>query len=179
MVQIGESDYGWLSESIIRECLARFDEVIGGECLPNTDVCIEYSLVDPTKEDENAQINQLLAPFFGEEPRKFRFSARTDLITPVHLWEIKCTTSITMEHQLQVIIYAWLWQIVHPDLPRKCRILNIRSGEIQQLDLAFDDMTFVVVALLKGKYDRPPEKTDEEFLRECRECILGHSPTRG
>lgn len=166
MFQIGDGDYGWLTDSVIRECLCRFDEIIGGECLPNTDVRIEYSLIDSTKEDENAKVNEILAPFFESDPRKFRFSARTDLITPVNVWEIKCTTAITMEHQLQVIVYAWLWQIVFPELPRDFRILNIRSGEIQRLGLSLEEMTFVVVALLKGKYDRPPEKTDEEFLRD-------------
>jgi hypothetical protein len=172
MFQIGEADYGWLSDSVIRECLCRFDEIIGGECQPNTDVRIEYSLIDSTKEEENARVNAVLAPFFESDPRKFRFSARTDLITPDNVWEIKCTTAVSMEHQLQVIIYAWLWRIIYPELPRDFRILNIRSGEIQRLELSLEDMTFVVVALLRGKYDRPAEKTDEEFMCD----VWGRSP---
>jgi hypothetical protein len=169
--QISQADYGWLTEPIIQECIDRFDQIVGNECLPGKDVRIEYSIVDFTQEEDTERINEVLAPFFETDPRTFRFSARTDLITPENVWELKCTTAITMEHQLQVVIYYWLWKILFPETPREFRILNIRSGEIQRLDLSFEDTTFIVVALLKGKYVRLSEKTDETFVEECREFI--------
>lgn len=169
--QIGERDYGWLSTDMLRECIERMDETVGVECTSPEDISIEYSIVDTGLEEDNAKINEILAPFFEPGTSPFRFSARIDLITPRNLWELKCTTAITMEHQLQLVLYAWLWAILRPDTPREYRIFNIRSGEIQRFDAPFETMTRIVVALLKGKYDKLPEKSDDEFIGECREFI--------
>jgi hypothetical protein len=147
------------------------DETVGVECTSPEDISIEYSIVDTGLEEDNAKINEILAPFFEPGTSPFRFSARIDLITPRNLWELKCTTAITMEHQLQLVLYAWLWAILRPDTPREYRIFNIRSGEIQRFDAPFETMTRIVVALLKGKYDKLPEKSDDEFIGECREFI--------
>jgi len=173
MSQIGKEDYGWLSKEVVRECIERFDDTVGNECLSPDNIFIEHSIIDTTQEDMISRVNELLLPFFDPGQRPFRFSARADLITPVHLWELKCTTAITTEHQLQLVLYAWLWEIVHPDSPRKYKLFNLRSGEIQRLDASFDTMTQIVVALLKGKYTKVREKSDEIFLSECREFIQG------
>jgi hypothetical protein len=69
------------------------------------------------------------------------------------------------------VVYAWLWQMIHPDSPREARLLNIRTGEQLRLVGSFDDLHFIVVELLKGKYETPAPKSDEEFERECREYL--------
>jgi hypothetical protein len=162
--QIGKHDYGWLSPSMIQECIDRFEETVGRECSSAADVSIEESIIDFSREAENEALCAVLAPFFDAEMAKFRFSARTDLITLENVWEMKCTTTISMEHQLQLLLYAWIWTILYPEKPREFRIFNIRSGEIQRLAGDIDTLTTIVVALLKGKYTKLAEKTDEEFL---------------
>jgi hypothetical protein len=120
-------------------------------------------------EEANDALCAVLAPFFDEEEMtRFLFSARTDLITLENVWELKCTTAISMEHQLQLLIYAWIWTILYPEKPREFRIFNIRSGEIQRLVVDMDDLTTIMVALLKGKYTKHVEKTDEDFLGETK-----------
>jgi hypothetical protein len=170
--QIGENDYGWLSRDMIQECIERMDETVGVECVSDKDILIEYPIIDTGLEEDNAKINEILLPFFEPGSTPFRFSARIDLVTPKNVWELKCTSAITMEHQLQLVLYAWLWAILRPDTPREYRIFNIRSGEIQRFEASFETITHIVVALLKGKYDKLPEKTDDEFIAECREFIL-------
>lgn len=162
--QIGKNDYGWLSSAMIRECIDRFEETVGRECSSTTDVIIEQSIIDFSREAENEALCAVLAPFFDVETAKFRFSARTDLITLENIWEMKCTTTISMEHQLQLLLYAWIWTILYPEKPREFRIFNIRSGEVQRLTTDINVWTTIVVALLKGKYTKLAEKTDEEFL---------------
>jgi hypothetical protein len=83
------------------------------------------------------------------------------------LWELKCTSKITIDHLLQVVIYAWLWKILVAD-DRNIRILNIKTGELLQLEATMDELTLIVVALLQGKYCAPVVKTDEEFVQDCR-----------
>ena len=83
------------------------------------------------------------------------------------MWELKCTSKITIDHLLQVVTYAWLWKILVAD-DRNIRILNIKTGELLELCASLDELTFIVVALLKGKYCDPIVKTDEEFVRDCQ-----------
>jgi len=162
--QIGKNDYGWLTPDIIRECMDRFDETLGAECSLPENVSVEQSIVDNSMEEANQALCAVLTPFFEDGDANFCFSARTDLITLENVWELKCTTAISMEHQLQLLIYAWIWTILYPEKPREFRIFNIRSGEIQRLVVDMDDLTTIMVALLKGKYTKHVEKTDAEFL---------------
>ena len=161
--QIGKNDYGWLTPAVIRECMDRFDETLGPECSLPENVSVEQSIVDNSMDEANEALCAVLTPFF-DDAVQFKFSARTDLITLENIWELKCTTAISMEHQLQLVIYAWIWTILYPEKPREFRIFNIRSGEIQQLVVDMDDITTIMVALLKGKYTKHAYKTDEDFL---------------
>jgi hypothetical protein len=166
--QIGKNDYGWLTPDIIRECMEQFDETLGAECSLPENVSVEQSIVDNSMEEANQALCAVLTPFFEDDAANFLFSARTDLITLENVWELKCTTAISMEHQLQLLIYAWIWTILYPEKPREFRIFNIRSGEIQRLQVEMDDLTTIMVALLKGKYTKHVEKTDTDFLGELR-----------
>jgi hypothetical protein len=108
---------------------------------------------------------------------RFRFSAIVDLITPTTVWEIKCTSSITIDHQLQVVIYAWLWGFSG----RPCRdfkILNIKTGERWVLQANRAELQEIVVALLKGKYAKMVELGDEEFFAHITSHFEGHCPEK-
>jgi len=169
--QIESVDYTWLTPELVEQCIARLDETIGIECSTDTFPLIEYYLINHSMEEETERARKVLAPFFIGYVKQFRFSAIVDALTPTTLWEFKCTSTLTTEHQLQVVVYAWLLRIVFPDISRVVRLFNIRTGEIQRLDATFDELTTIMVALLKGKYDKPEEKTDELFLDECREYL--------
>jgi hypothetical protein len=91
-------------------------------------------------------------------------------VTEKSVWEIKCTSKITIDHLLQVIIYAWLWRILVAD-DRNIRILNIKTGEVLELQATNEELTQIMIALLKGKYCEPVIKTDEEFVRDCCEMF--------
>jgi hypothetical protein len=175
--QIGEEDYGWLTDEVVGQFMERLDDVIGVECADKPPF-VEHSIIDREMEAENATINTILQNNLLILPKKVRFSARADLITWRTLWELKCTNSITIEHKLQTILYAWLWYIVNtPDIlkrrnaecvsKREVRVFNIKTGEILRLNATFEELTTIVVELLRGKYERQKPKTNEEFLKDC------------
>ena len=175
--QIGEDDYGWLTPDMIKAFMERLDKVIGEEC-DDTPPLVEHSIIDREMDAETATINTILRNNLLVLSRKVRFSARADLITWRTLWELKCTGSITVEHKLQTILYAWLWYVVNtPDIEKKrnaecvnkreVRIFNIKTGEVLRLNATFDTLTTIVVELLRGKYESHRPKTNEEFLQEC------------
>jgi hypothetical protein len=177
--QIGAEDYGWLDDETVSKFMERLDSVIGAECANHPPPLVEHSIIDREMEAETATINTILQQNALVLPRKVRFSARADMITWRTLWELKCTGSLTVEHKLQTILYAWLWYIVNtPNMgkshdtpecqnPRETRLFNIKTGEILRLNATFEDLTIIVVELLRGKYESHSAKTNEEFIGDC------------
>ena len=160
----------------------RLDAVIGEECTDHPPL-VEHSIIDREMDAENDIIHSILQYYSVVLSRRVRFSARADLITWRTLWELKCTNAITVEHKLQTILYAWLWQVVNMvsppkpyrvqrtanySNPREVRLFNIKTGEILRLNASFEEMSIIVVELLKGKYETQRPKTDEEFLENCQ-----------
>jgi hypothetical protein len=154
--------------------MERLDSVIGIECVDNPPL-VEHSIIDREMEVETALMNGILQSHLPNMSRRFRFSARADLITWKTLWELKCTNTITIEHKLQTVLYAWLWHVVNtPDIctkkrnaqcvnSREVRVFNIKTGEILRLNATFDELTIIVVELLRGKYERTNPKSNEEL----------------
>jgi len=162
--QIDVDEYTWLKRETMIQCLKRLDTYIISECRQKIPI-FEQVLIDYAMDEEHRILNEYLRPFF-ENPVEFRFSGRVDMVTEETLWELKCTSKITIDHMLQVIIYAWLWKLLVAD-NRKIRILNIKTGEVLELQSTMDELTHIMVSLLKGKYCDPVTKTDEEFIKDC------------
>ncbi|NDC83502.1 DUF2075 domain-containing protein [bacterium] len=182
--QINANDYTWLSDEMVEKCMNRLDDIIGPECAEEPPL-VEHVIIDREMVAEQAVINAMLSPHLPNAEKKFRFSARADLITRRCIWELKCTSVITIEHRMQVILYDWLWRVVNtPDLlkrrspecvkPREVRIVNIKTGEIVRLNASFEDLTTIVVELLRGKYEKSAPKTNEEFLSECHSFMSSY-----
>jgi len=167
--QIEPDEYTWLTRENVIKCLKRLDAHVLTECRHKIPI-FEKVLIDYSMDKEHEDIDAILAPHFNNGTI-FRFSARVDLVTENTLWELKCTSKITIDNLLQVVIYAWLWKILVAD-DRNIRILNIKTGELLQLEATMDELTLIVVALLQGKYCAPVVKTDEEFVQDCRNMFL-------
>jgi hypothetical protein len=160
--------YNWLTDDILGKCKTRLLEVLGKECSDmQKKPDIERTIVHYMDEEDHLHIDETLSPHF-QYKRKFRFSARTDIITYKTLWEIKCTSDITHEHMIQTVIYAWLWRMIYPK-NIDAKIFNIKTGVIYRLDATTEQLTNIMVMLLKGKYDDRVELLDTDFVKNNRE----------
>jgi len=162
LMQMDRDEYTWLTEDMMLQCMNRLTTVIGSPTCPN----IEETIVLQTEEKDHIEIDSVLAPYF-EEHTKFRFTARVDLITENVLWELKCTSKLSIDHMLQTIIYAWIWYTRNTADTRSVKLFNIRTGETLVLKATYEELTMIMVTLLRGKYQEQPVKTDEEFVRNC------------
>jgi hypothetical protein len=159
--QIGRDEYDWLKSDIIEICMQRMDTVIGTGKVLN----VEETIINPNMDEENITINQILSDYFPNE--KFFFTARVDMICESSVWELKCTSNITIEHFIQTMIYAWLWKVINPLDKRTFKIFNIKTGEIYWLEKStLEDLTPLMVLILKSKYEKLAKKTDSEFLAD-------------
>ena len=172
--QITPDEYNWLSEDTVMECKKRLKNTVGKDCqneMPKVEEYIIYSSMD----EQHVQIDHLLSPFF--DGRKFRFTARVDIITENILWELKCTSEISIDHKLQLVIYAWLWNMrVNPDGFQNTdekifKIYNIRTNELMTLNATIEELNYIVISILKGRFTKTKEKTLEEFIYDCENAI--------
>lgn len=170
--QLERDEYNWISAEMKEKCVSRLNDHLGHEF--NRDDKnrgeVEKLLIHYVHETEHSLIDAALYPYFSYEKR-FRFCARADLVSDTTLWELKCTSKITFEHRMQVVIYAWLWRTLYPESPRKTQVYNLRTGEKLRLDASDADLTRIMVSLLRGKYEEPVVLEDEEFVEQCEEII--------
>ena len=171
--QIDRDEYTWLTEEMVVACKERLRTVIGPDC-ENQMPQVEETIIHESEDEPHRNIDKFLSGIFGDA-RKFRFTARVDLITETTVWELKCTSEITIEHLVQVIAYAWLWNMrynEHNETSVKVfKIFNIKTGDILRLDASMEDLNYIMTELLVGKYQELIPKTDEEFLSECHHLL--------
>ena len=51
------------------------------------------------------------------------------------------------------------------------RLFNIKTGELWKIDAEIEDLTTIVVALIRGKYHKKNRKPDTEIVEECHTFI--------
>lgn len=148
--QINNNGYNWLTQDIINVCIDRLCYYI--PIKDTSDIKIEELIFN--SENDNYEINNIIDNNFGSNV-KVKFNAIVDVITETTIWELKCTNDITFEHKIQVVIYAWLWRLSYKKEESKrkkiFRILNIKTGEVWRLNASIEELTEIVIILLRQK----------------------------
>ena len=167
--QIQRTEYNWLSQNVIDKCNQCLDFYITNNGVEDIE-SYENTIIHHKMVEEHIVIDSLLEIYLCKDI-KYRFNARVDLITKSTIWEVKCTTQLTMEHYLQVVIYAWLWKLIYPQEDKKVKIINVKTGQVKELCATMEELTLIVVALLKGKYTNNEPIKDMEFIEKCKNTI--------
>jgi len=170
--QIEADEYNWLSDSVIQQCYDRLDTVLGSEC--NSTWTPEKVLIHSSANEDHIEIDHCLIEHLGDK-YLFRFTARLDLWTENTIWEWKCTSKISVEHKIQLVIYAWLWHMVYSSStsssslegssPSKIfRLFNLKTGELFELSANVEQLTTIVVAVIKSKYHTKNKKIEKDYI---------------
>jgi hypothetical protein len=176
--QIDPHDYNWISDELLEQCYQTLDRVLKPDC--TGDWAPEKFIVQSSNEIDHVDIDRCLASVLKESNMTYRFSARADLLTPTSLWELKCTGQLTLDHKLQLVIYAWLYRMKwsgKKDVDSmKYYLYNIKTNELLQLHASLDELTTIVCEIIRNKYMTHTELTDEEFQAQFETIHnLGHS----
>jgi len=81
------------------------------------------------------------------------------------VWEVKCTDSFQLEHMMQLILYYWLCS-KQPEPPARYKLINIRSGEVRQLNPSPCHVQNIVDTLLDYKYKTAERADDATFIQQ-------------
>jgi hypothetical protein len=169
MKQINSDEYDWLDPLKLQLCFDRLDAIVGKECRQGK-WFPEKMIIHGSCDEDHLEIDRILSPFFPMSEFVYRFTARIDLETEQSIWELKCTSSITIEHKMQTVIYAWLYRMVY-NKKKVVRLFNIKTGELWKIDAEIEDLTTIVVALIRGKYHKKNKKNETEIIKECDDFI--------
>ena len=190
--QIEADEYNWLSETVIQQCYDRLDTVLnldmGSECTStecNSNWTPEKLLIHNSANEDHIEIDQCLMQHLGDK-YIYRFTARVDLWTENAIWEWKCTSKLTVEHKIQLVIYAWLWHMVYSSTSpssttegstsRKVfRLFNIKTGEMFALNATVEQLTTIVVAVIKAKYQTKIKKIETDYIETANNLFSNES----
>jgi len=161
--QIPIDNYTWLTDDIVKRCFSRLDETIGEECKSGSWKTEAY-IIRQTEDLNHILIDEILGESFPNI--LYRFSARADLITDTSLWELKCTSQLTLEHKLQLIIYAWLYECSYSNKDKKnFYLFNIKTNEHLQLKATREQLTQIIIEVIAGK-NKNALLSDAEFVHQ-------------
>jgi hypothetical protein len=183
--QIEADEYQWLSDSVIQQCYDRLDTVLQLDNTGNSEWIPEKQLIHCSANEDHIEIDHCLIAHLGDK-YLFRFTARVDLWTENAIWEWKCTSKLTVEHKIQLVIYAWLWHMVYSSTSpssttegstsRKVfRLFNIKTGEMFALNATVEQLTTIVVAVIKAKYQTKIKKIEKDYVETANSLFSNES----
>ena len=147
--------YDWLDGDAVKQCIDLLETHVGSnsKCQFEVDTGITIQTVHGT----------------------VMISGTMDIVSPHTIWEVKCTESFQLEHMLQLVVYYWLYSKQPENDPdTKFKLINIRSGEIKELDTNPDIACHVqnmIDCLLSYKYKTAEKSHDTDFIQECHKAI--------
>jgi len=158
-------NYNWLTYEMVKKCHDNMNIFVSNK--------IKYELelpVNSKHEENHIKINKYIKEvIFKEDLLKcdIEFNGIIDGFDKDIIWEFKCVEELTIEHFLQVILYAWLWKVVMLEKygSRRFLLMNIRSEEIHELDTNSPLIDDVIKILLENKYCNEKEIDDDSFIQ--------------
>jgi hypothetical protein len=171
--QIQPDEYNWIKDEAITQCFQLLDGIVGEDCNKN-EWKSEQTILHYSADEDHFEMDMCLSEFLGND-YKYRFHARIDLLTDSILWEFKCTSKISVEHMLQLVIYAWIWLCVY-NTPKQFRLYNIKTNELWELNASKQELTKIVVELIRSKYNidenKQNMKTDADYIAQAKSLFI-------
>ena len=150
--------HNWLTAKMVAQCFS---------------ILVKYITAEATFEEAiDFEICEL--PEFG----KIVLDGRIDAFDKETIFEIKCVDALILEHKLQLLIYAWMWNKKYEATygPRNFKLLNTRSGEVLVLDSKSPLLNEAVYIMLHNKYGKSSPLEDAAFVKRCLELDFNKMP---
>lgn len=157
------TSYEWLSDDTVDECIAVLSKFLNDGPY---DFEMELTHIH-TGESVYAEYD---VPEFG----KYYINGRLDAINLTSIWELKCVDSLQIEHLLQLCLYSWMWNQIMTDYygSRKFFIINVRTGEVLELDSTSYLINDMIGLLFQNKYKNRHALSDEAFIEQCQKPVV-------
>jgi hypothetical protein len=156
--------------SLVEQLYHKINQITHQKWLTNAmvDGCfkvLDKHVSEKAKYEQEIECETSAFPEFG----KLMIKGRIDAYDEDVVLELKCVDSFTIEHKLQLLIYAWMWQNTNMTScgPRVFKIVNMRTGEVLRLNASSHLVDEAMKILVHNKYSKLPEVSDSEFIDSC------------
>jgi len=151
------TNYDWINNKMIKDCLSNITN--------NIDSNIKFEEEIGDMQDDKGIFCHHLTNEYG----LIKIRGRIDAIDDKNLWEFKCVNSISREHILQLIIYAWVYEKCMKNTlgSRKYKILNIRTGELIVIKYENYIIEEIMNILFENKFSKSKKEEDDQFIKTC------------
>ena len=157
--------YDWLQPADIAICMGNLAACLRDDAA----LAYEYNVLVPERIGDSQKFKSRDPFVFSTaEYGDIQISAILDALTSDSVYEFKMTSSLTIDHYIQVIVYAWIWSQTQAKAlgPRRFYLLNIRTSEQWELIATPSQIENIALALIRNKYEVPVPLTDSEFIAE-------------
>jgi len=99
----------------------------------------------------------------------FEIYGQIDMIDDDYIWEFKCVDELKIEHYIQLLFYILLYYNEKKQI-KKGRLYNIKTNEINEINMSIEEIKHVCEQILLHKYlfvDN--DKSDDKFIKDCLE----------
>lgn len=143
------TNHDWLTEDMLTKCSERLSQYLS----------------DNTKYEVRVGSSEFKRPIIG-------YIDCIDIKPkPMNVWEFKCTTKLSGEHQIQLAIYAYMFEKMKQNQELNTvtnyKLMNILTGEIQQLKYDKDNIRKMINILVDAKLNGNIAISDEDFLAKA------------
>jgi hypothetical protein len=144
--------YKWLTKKMIVNCHKNMS------FLDNSNLQFEKNISN-CEED--------VFKYIHKEHGIIKIAGRIDAYDNNSVYEFKCVDNISIDHKLQLILYAWLWS--NSDLYKKYgsrdfKLLNIKTGELLKLVNDQYKINQIVELIFSNKFVKRNVLLDDEFI---------------
>ena len=143
-------DVSWLTDKMVDGCHGLLYRELGARDVPiQFEVPVFYECTD------------------YNEYGIIQLSGRIDAFQGDCLYEIKCVDALTLEHFLQLVVYAWMDMESSTDEAGSTTytLLNLKTGEVYRLDATnVTKINDIILILFKNKFGESKRMTNREFL---------------
>ena len=150
--------YNWLSESMVKKAHS-YMNMINDNTLFEITIC------------SNPESGLDWFEHTHETYGIIQLRGRLDAITADTVCEFKCVDHLSIEHKLQLVIYYWMWieaGMIDIYGNKKFSLINIKSGQILELNTNWYIIKQIVNLLFDEKYLEKKVLTDLEFISMCK-----------
>lgn len=149
--------YDWLSWKEVNQCIDIIDKHV-----PITDIQYEKDLGEDY-DGSSKRYYTYVSPLYGN----IELYGTVDAVDTDTIWEFKCVDALTIDHFLQVVVYAWIWRQCDYD-KKKFRLFNIRTEDIYDLDTSSYLLNDIMDIIFDAKYGKPKVLNDVKFLESIK-----------
>jgi hypothetical protein len=134
--------WDWLDDASVKECIAPLYSILPNGTMYEEEISAKY-----------------VSAYFGT----IKFQGFIDAITRDTVWEIKCTSELSLEHHLQLVVYAWMMMRKSTET-YQFKLINLKTGEIRRIK-TLDYVDEILANLINSKFSASLELTDDQFIQ--------------